>query len=323
MSESAWLIDRCGRRIDYARLSVTDRCDLRCVYCMGAGVRLLPRAQLLTLEEMARLGRVLSTLGVTRLRITGGEPLLRRNVLWLIERLGALPGLRELTLTTNGTRLARWAPALKAAGVSRINISLDSLRPERYRALTRNGELGEVLAGIAAAQAAGFIRLRLNSVIVPEVNDDEIGELVAFAVARELDIAFIEEMPLGAGTAACYSSAMIQTVLNQRFTLLPTPATGSGPARYWQVAGTTTRVGVIAPLSHAFCATCNRLRITAAGRLLLCLGHTDGVDLRRILRAYPTDDAPVAAAITAAVWRKPRGHAFDSSDQPVLSVAGG
>lgn len=317
------LIDRFGRRITYVRLSVTDRCDLRCVYCMAEDMRFLPRAQVLTLEEIARLGRCFVALGVRKLRITGGEPLVRRNVLWLFEQLGALAGLGELTLTTNGTQLPRLAADLKAAGVRRINISLDSLRPERFRAITRLGELHQTLDGIAAAQAAGFERIKLNSVVLKHRNHDEVGDLVAFAVAQGLDISFIEEMPLGVigdhdRGEAFYSSAQIRADLAARFELLPTTETSGGPARYWRIAGSTTRVGFISPHSHNFCGDCNRVRVTAEGRLLLCLGQEYSVDLRRVLRANPTDDERVRQSIRQAMSIKPRGHDFALHGQPIV-----
>ncbi|TVQ86730.1 MAG: GTP 3',8-cyclase MoaA [Chromatiaceae bacterium] len=320
--ESA-LIDRFGRRITYVRLSVTDRCDLRCVYCMAEDMRFLPRAQVLTLEEIARLGRCFVALGVTKLRVTGGEPLVRRNVLWLFEQLGALSGLHELTLTTNGTQLPRLAAGLKAAGVTRLNISLDSLRPERFHAITRLGELRQTLDGIAAAQAAGFARIKLNSVVLKHRNHDEVGDLVAFAMAKGLDISFIEEMPLGVigdhdRGEAFYSSAQIRADLAARFELLPTTETTGGPARYWRVAGSATRVGFISPHSHNFCGDCNRVRVTAEGRLLLCLGQEYSVDLRRALRANPTDDERVHHSIRQAMSIKPRGHDFDLHGQPIV-----
>jgi len=320
--ESA-LIDRFGRRITYVRLSVTDRCDLRCVYCMAEDMRFLPRAQVLTLEEIARLGRCFVALGVTKLRVTGGEPLVRRNVLWLFEQLGALSGLHELTLTTNGTQLPRLAAGLKAAGVTRLNISLDSLRPERFHAITRLGELRQTLDGIAAAQAAGFARIKLNSVVLKHRNHDEVGDLVAFAMAKGLDISFIEEMPLGVigdhdRGEAFYSSAQIRADQAARFELLPTTETTGGPARYWRVAGSATRVGFISPHSHNFCGDCNRVRVTAEGRLLLCLGQEYSVDLRRALRANPTDDERVHHSIRQAMSIKPRGHDFDLHGQPIV-----
>jgi cyclic pyranopterin phosphate synthase len=317
------LIDRFGRRITYVRMSVTDRCDLRCVYCMSEDTRFVPRNQLLTLEEMARLGRCFSQLGVTRLRITGGEPLVRRNVLQLFEQLGALDGIRDLSLTTNGTQLVRHAAALRAAGVSRVNISLDSLRPERFHAITRLGRIEQTLDGIEAARRVGFKRIKLNSVILENRNHDEVCELTAFAVERGLDISFIEEMPLGQISdhdrgETFYPSTRIRKDLSRRFELIPTTETSGGPSRYWRVTGSNTRVGFISPHSHNFCGDCNRVRVTCEGRLLLCLGQEHSVDLRRVLRAHPLDDDRVKQAIVAAMAIKPKGHEFATDGQPVV-----
>lgn len=326
------LIDRFGRHITYVRLSVTDRCDLRCVYCMAEDMQFLPRRQLLTLEEMARLGRCFSELGVTKLRVTGGEPLVRRNVLWLFERLGELPGVRDLTLTTNGTQLARFARDLAAAGVTRVNISLDTLKSERFRSITRIGDLGRTLVGIDAALRAGFRRVKLNSVILKNRNHDEVGDLVAFALAGGMDISFIEEMPLGVigdhdRAEAYYSSELIRRDLEGRFALIPTTETTGGPSRYYRIPGSNTRVGFISPHSHNFCGDCNRVRVTAEGRLLLCLGQEFSTDLRRALRANPGDDEAVKRALVAAMSIKPRGHGFELGVQPVIfrhmNVTGG
>ena len=317
------LIDRFGRQITYVRLSVTDRCDLRCIYCMAEHMAFLPRAQVLTLEEIARLGRCFSELGVTKLRITGGEPLVRRNVVWLFEQLGALPGIRDLTLTTNGTQLPRYAEALKNAGVTRINISLDSLRPDRFRAITRNGELHKSLAGIDAALAAGFARIKLNSIVLKYRNQDEVCDLARFALERGMDLSFIEEMPLGVigdhdRSEAFYASDQIRRDLAGCFELIPTTETTGGPSRYWRIAGADTRIGFISSHTHNFCGDCNRVRVTAEGRLLLCLGHEYSTDLRRALRANPTDDERVTQAIRAAMSIKPRGHNFDLTAEPII-----
>jgi cyclic pyranopterin phosphate synthase len=309
--------------VTYVRLSVTDRCDLRCRYCMTEDMEFLPRNQILTLEEMARLARCFSSLGVVKLRITGGEPLVRRNVIWLFRELGTLPGIRDLTLTTNGTQLGRLAGALRAAGVTRVNVSLDSLRPERFRALTRFGDIGKTLGSIDAALTAGFQRVKLNSVILKGVNEDESLDLVRFAMDRGMDISFIEEMPLGHigshdRAAAYYPSDAIRADLDQELELIPTTETTGGPARYYRVAGSETRVGFISPHSHNFCGDCNRVRVTAEGRLLLCLGQEHSVDLRRVLRGNPTDDERVKRAIVSAMSIKPRGHDFDLGAQPLI-----
>jgi len=322
-TERPALIDRFGRHLTYVRLSVTDRCDLRCVYCMAEDMIFLPRAQVLTLEEIARLGRCFTELGFTKLRVTGGEPLVRRDLMTLFEALGPLPGLKDLTLTTNGTQLPRFAQRLKAAGVTRINISLDSLRPERFRAITRKGDLKQVLAGIEAARAAGFARIKLNSVILKHRNHDEVVDLASFALERGLDIAFIEEMPLGEigehdRAEAFYPSERIRADLAEQFELIPTTEQTGGPSRYWRIAGSETRVGFISPHSHNFCGSCNRVRVTAEGRLLLCLGQEHSIDLRRVLRANPLDDEAVKRAIIKSMAIKPEGHDFNLEAKPVI-----
>lgn len=316
MSENTILQDRFGRRITYLRLSVTDRCDLRCVYCMADRMTFLPQERLLTLEEMRGVAQAFVELGVSKIRVTGGEPLVRQNVLWLLRELAKLPGLRELTLTTNGTQLPRYADELRAAGVRRVNISLDSLRPERFRRLTRVGDLAKVLHGIEAALKAGFGRIKLNSVILKHRNHDEVADLVEFAVANRMDISFIEEMPLGQIAEhdrrdVYYSSDEIHRDVSQRFPLLPTIENTGGPSRYYRIAGADTRVGFISPHSHNFCGDCNRVRVTAEGRLLLCLGQEHSVDLRRELRQSPGDGARLRRVIAEAMAIKPRGHEFD------------
>jgi len=326
------LIDRFDRRITYVRISVTDRCDFRCVYCMSEEMQFLPKAQVLTLEEILAVGRAFSELGVEKIRITGGEPLVRRNVLWLFQQLGELPGLRELVLTTNGSQLDRYADALRAAGVRRVNISLDSLDPARFRHITRVGELDKVLRGIDAARAAGFERIKLNSVILKNRNHDEVCDLVEFARARDLDISFIEEMPLGLvgdhdRAEAYYSSDSIRADLEQRFTLVPTTESTGGPSRYFRLGDSDTRVGFISPHSHNFCSSCNRVRLTTAGRLLLCLGQEHSLDLREVLRRHPEDLERLKRAIVDSMAIKPKGHEFDLGAAPVImrhmNVTGG
>ena len=332
MPDRPRLIDRFGRRVTYLRISVTDRCDLRCIYCMSEHMQFVPRAQLLTLEEIVRLGRNFVALGVEKIRITGGEPLVRRNVLQVFEQLGALPGLRELTLTTNGTQLPRHARALVAAGVQRVNISLDTLRPARFRRLTRVGELDKVLAGIEAARAAGFRRIKLNSVILKHRNHDEVRNLARFALDNGMDISFIEEMPLGSVQAhdraeAHYPSPAIRADLAEEFDLIETTEQTGGPSRYYRVRGYDNRIGFISPHSHNFCASCNRVRLTATGRLLLCLGQEHAMEMRPVLRAHPLDDRPVQQAIVRAMDIKPRGHDFRLQGEPVIlrhmNVTGG
>jgi len=326
MTESApaKLIDRFGRHVTYVRLSVTDRCDLRCIYCMSDKMTFLPRQQLLTLEEMARLGRCFSDLGVTKLRVTGGEPLIRPNVIWLFEQLGALTGVRDLTLTTNGTHLSRYARALKDAGVTRVNISLDTMRGKRFQEITRVGRLEKTMAGLAAALAAGFRRVKLNSVILKNRNHDEVVDLVRFAIDCGIDISFIEEMPLGTvgdhdRAEAYYSSDQIRRDLAGHFELVSTIESTGGPSKYFHVGGTDTRVGFISPHSHNFCGDCNRVRVTAEGHMLLCLGQEHSADLRRVLRGNPTDDERVKNSIVAAMALKPHGHDFDLGTAPAIA----
>ena len=317
------LIDGFGREISYLRISVTDRCDFRCVYCMAEDMQFLPRARILTLEEILRVASTFVSLGVSKIRLTGGEPLVRQNLPWLVERIAALPGLRELALTTNGSQLARLAAPLKSAGLSRINISLDSLDPERFRNITRTGRLQDVLAGIDAAQAAGFRRIKLNSVILRGRNDDEVLPLVAFCRERDLDLAFIEEMPLGHidehdRAATFVSSEEIRRRIGERYQLLSAADDTGGPSRYYRMPDSKIRVGFISPHSHNFCASCNRVRVTAEGRLLLCLGNEHSVDLRDILRANPDDDAPLRQAVLEALPRKPERHYFQLDEEPSI-----
>jgi len=317
------LRDRFGRQVDYLRLSVTDRCDFRCVYCMAEDMTFLPRSQVLSLEELAVVARAFVELGVTKIRLTGGEPLVRNNVLQLVRELGALPGLRELTLTTNGSRLRQYAGELRAAGVARINISLDSLRPERFRELTRVGNLDDVLAGIDAARASGFQRIKLNAVILQGRNDDEILDLVEFARSRQLDLAFIEEMPLGhidehdRAHSFCSSDTILQRI-NTRFPLMPSEESSGGPARYYRMVDSESRIGFISPHSNNFCHLCNRVRVTVEGRLLLCLGNEHSVDLRAVLRARDGGIETVKNAIVAAMALKPERHHFDLNNEPQI-----
>ena len=317
------LIDRFGRRVTYVRLSVTDRCDFRCVYCMAEEMKFLPRSAVLSLEELALIGQAFVELGVDKIRLTGGEPLVRSNVLELVRNLGALPGLRDLTLTTNGARLDRYATELCAAGMNRINISLDSLQPARFREITRTGRLDDVLNGIEAARGAGFDRIKLNSVIMAGRNDDEIIDLVEFARERQLDISFIEEMPLGhidehdRALSFC-SSDTIRSRIETVHPLVPSTESSGGPARYYRLGGSTTRVGFISPHSHNFCHLCNRVRVTAEGRLLLCLGNEHSVDLRAVIRETGGDMRALKNAIVAAMAIKPERHHFDLQDEPQI-----
>lgn len=309
------LVDQFGRTVDYIRLSITDRCDFRCVYCMGEDMTFLPREEVLSLEECARLIKVFVSLGVSKVRITGGEPLVRKNALWLFEEVGQLEQLKELVLTTNGSQLVKHAKALSNAGVKRINISLDSLDAARFKAITRIGELDKVLAGIQAAKDAGFDNIKLNTVLMRGVNDDETTALVDFAVAQKLDISFIEEMPLGevdhTRASTFVSNADTLKKLQSEYSLVASTETTGGPARYWRMANSTTKIGFISPHSHNFCESCNRVRITCKGELYLCLGQEDKVDLMPLLRNHPGDDQPLIDAIVNSMAVKPKGHDFD------------
>ena len=330
--QNTMLIDNFDRHVTYLRLSVTDRCDLRCIYCMSENMQFVAREQLLTLEEIVRVGKVFTELGVRKIRLTGGEPLTRRNILHAVRQLGQLPELKELCLTTNGTQLQRYAAELRAAGVNRINISLDSLNDENFTRITRVGKLQQVIAGIDAAVSAGFERIKLNSVVMKHKNHDEVTDLVAFALERNIDISFIEEMPLGVTSNhdrayAFYSSAEILRDLGRRYSLVQTVETTGGPSRYYRISGSDSRIGFISPHSQNFCANCNRVRLTAEGRLLLCLGQENSVDLREIVRQHPQDDTPLRQAIVDSMAHKPLGHEFNLQQQPVIlrhmNVTGG
>jgi GTP 3',8-cyclase len=313
------LIDQFGRTVDYIRLSITDRCDFRCVYCMSEDMTFLPRDEVLSLEECARIVKIFVSLGVSKVRITGGEPLVRKNAMWLFEEVGKLEGLQELVLTTNGSQLSTQAADLKAAGVKRINISIDSLKPERFKKITRTGKLEQVLDGLQASIHAGFEGIKINTVLMRGQNDDEAADLVQYAIDNKIDISFIEEMPLGlvdhARESTFVSNADTLKLLQTAFTLLPSTETTGGPARYWRVAnshGTShTKIGFISPHSHNFCESCNRVRITCKGELYLCLGQEDKVDLMPLLRENPSDDAPIVQAILNSMKIKPKGHDFD------------
>ena len=318
------LVDRFGRTVNYIRLSVTDRCDLRCVYCMPEKMKFVPRTQLLTLEEMEDIARAFIKLGVDKIRITGGEPLVRRNILQLFNNLGEIEALRDLTLTTNGTQLKKYAKPLRDAGVTRINISLDTLKADRFHTMTRIGELKQTLQGLDAAIACGFKQIKLNSVVMKNHNYDEVYDLVEFCIERGIDISFIEEMPLGENAhhdrAATYcSSDEILEDLQQHYAILPTTMKTAGPTRYYKLEDhANTRIGFISPHSHNFCDSCNRVRLTAEGRLLLCLGQEHSVDLRHVVRANPGDREALEQAIIDSMQIKPKGHNFDLNSQEIL-----
>jgi cyclic pyranopterin phosphate synthase len=301
---------------------------------MDEEMTFMPRQQLLTLEEIVFLLRTFCELGVEKVRITGGEPLVRRNVDWLFEQIGKLKqdtALKELTLTTNGSQLPKHASSLVAAGVDRINISLDSLQADRFKALTRTGELDTVLAGIDAAKQAGFKRIKLNAVIMKGRNDDEIIDLAQFAIDNDMDISYIEEMPLGhvdhERSESYCSSDEVLGILRQQFDLQPSIVSTGGPSRYYQVAGSNSKIGFISPHSHNFCASCNRVRVTTEGRLLLCLGQEHSMDLRDIIRRHPGDSDRLKQAIIKSMDIKPEGHDFDIQAQPIIfrhmNVTGG
>ncbi len=309
------LIDDFGRRVRYVRISVTDRCDFRCVYCMSEEMTFLPRAQVLTLEELSMIARAFVEMGVEKIRLTGGEPLVRRDIDQLIEQIAELPGLQDLAMTTNGAGLVKHARRLREAGLKRLNVSLDTLDPQRFRQLTRTGDLGRVLEGLRAAREAGFERIKLNAVILKGRNDDEVLDLVEFARAEKFDLSFIEEMPLGdvsdhSRDETFCSSDDVQGIIEQRHTLLPTTETTLGPSRYFRMVDSESRIGFISPHSHNFCASCNRVRVTAEGRLLLCLGNEHSVDLRAVVRRHPGDLEALKRAIVEALPLKPERHHF-------------
>ncbi len=308
------MIDPFGRRITYLRVSVTDRCDLRCVYCMAEEMTFLPRSEVLSLEELDRLCSAFIRAGVRKLRITGGEPLVRRDVLRLFRSLGNRlgEGLDELTLTTNGTQLAKHARDLVAAGVRRVNVSLDTLDPARFTAITRWGRIERVLEGIEAASAAG-LHVKINTVALKGTNEDEIGDMLAWCGERGHDFCLIETMPMGdiSGdrTDQYLPLSIVRARLRQRFTLSETGFRTGGPARYFDVAETGTRVGFITPMTHNFCESCNRVRLTCTGTLFMCLGQDDAADLRPVLRSG-AGEAALDEAIAEAISRKPKGHDF-------------
>ncbi|HEX4079268.1 MAG TPA: GTP 3',8-cyclase MoaA [Rhizomicrobium sp.] len=308
------MIDPFGRKISYLRVSVTDRCDFRCVYCMPEHMSFVPRSDLLTLEELERLCSAFIRKGVQHLRITGGEPLVRRDVMGLFERLGARlgDGLRELTLTTNASQLARFASSLHAAGVRRVNVSLDTRDPDRFHAITRRGDLARVVAGIEAAQDAG-LAIKINMVALKDVNEDEIECMMLWAHQRGMDLTLIETMPMGdidADRVEQYLPlSIVRARLARRYTLQESGFRTGGPARYVRVAETGGRLGFITPLTHNFCESCNRVRLTCTGTLFMCLGQDDSADLRKPLRASQ-DDTLLDRAIEDAIARKPKGHDF-------------
>ncbi len=309
------MIDPFGRRVSYLRVSVTDRCDFRCTYCMAENMNFLPKKDLLTLEELDRICSAFITKGVRKLRLTGGEPLVRKNIMHLVRSLGRhleSGALEELTLTTNGSQLSRFAAELHECGVRRINVSLDTLDPAKFRQITRWGDFSKVMAGIDAAQAAG-IRVKLNAVALKGFNDREIPSMLRFAHGRGMDFTLIETMPMGEidedRTDRYMPLSVLRRQLEDEFTLTDIPYRTGGPARYVNVGETGGRLGFITPMTHNFCENCNRVRLTCTGILYMCLGQNDAADLRSAARASD-DDALLAAAIDEAIARKPKGHDF-------------
>ena len=325
------LVDGVGRHINYLRLSVTDRCDFRCVYCMADDMTFLPRHEVLSADELYRLADVFVTAGISKIRITGGEPLIRPDITTLCTRIAALPGLQELVLTTNGSRLSALAAPLAAAGVSRINVSLDSLQADRFQAITRHGKLDQVLAGLETAKSVGFKKVKLNTVVMAGRNQDEVVDLVRYAIKQGFDISFIEEMPLGdVGRSRgedFYASSQIRADLAQHFRLQDSDYQSGGPARYVALTDhPNTRIGFISPHSNNFCSSCNRLRMTANGRLLMCLGHENSIDFRALLRQHPTDSRPVLDTLHEVLQHKPEQHEFVVDELQVvrfMNVTGG
>ncbi|MEO9189647.1 MAG: GTP 3',8-cyclase MoaA [Acetobacteraceae bacterium] len=328
------MIDPFGRAITYLRVSVTDRCDLRCVYCMAEEMTFLPKRHLLTLEELERISAAFIGLGTRKIRLTGGEPLVRRDVLTLVERLGRRlgGGLDELTLTTNGTQLSRYAEDLYRAGMRRVNVSLDSLDPATFTALTRRGRVEQVLEGIFAAKRAG-LAVKINAVAMRGVNEDHFDDLIIWCGQHGFDLCLIETMPMGEitedRTDQYLPLSIVRGRLRRRWTLTETPYRTGGPARYFDIAETGRRLGFITPMTHNFCESCNRVRLTCTGTLYMCLGQDDQADLRSVLRDGASD-AELETAIREAISRKPKGHDFvidRRQDRPAvarhMSVTGG
>ena len=324
------LIDPFGRNIEYVRLSVTDKCDLRCFYCLPKGFKGFEEpAHWLTFDEIERVIGVFGALGVSRIRITGGEPLVRKNIPHLAARLAALPGIEDLSLSTNATQLQKQAAALRLAGITRINVSLDSLNAERFHDITGGGQLDQVIAGLMAAKAAGFHPIKINMVAMKGVNEDEIEAMVEFCIEHDFTLRLIETMPMGnTGRAAGDHYLDLQDVkkrLAEKYRLIPGVMPGGGPARYVQVAGTKLRIGFITPISQHFCATCNRVRLSVDGTLYMCLGQDSKFELRPLLRAG-ISDADLKQAIYQAIALKPERHEFNEKPAQVIrfmSMTGG
>ncbi|MET0025509.1 MAG: GTP 3',8-cyclase MoaA [Sedimenticola sp.] len=325
----AELIDRFGRKIEYLRLSVTDRCDFRCFYCIPKGFNdFTDRDDQLTLDEFVRVIRLFSELGVSKLRFTGGEPLVRRDIVEMVQRIGALPGIEDLSMSTNASQLAKHARTIREAGVSRLNVSLDTLKPDVFKQITQ-GDLEKVIEGLMAAREAGFHPIKINMVVMRDLNYDEVGDMVDFCLQNRFTLRFIETMPVGeAGQNARDRYVSLQEVremLEQRFELEPARMTGAGPAKYLKVVGGRLKIGFITPMSQHFCEDCNRVRLSSEGTLYLCLGQQDKLEFRPLLRQDLSDDE-IKDAIREAINRKPEKHEFnDNPDQVVrvMSMTGG
>lgn len=319
------LTDTFRRDINYLRLSVTDRCNLRCLYCMDEQMQFLPRHQLLSLEEIKILTKTFVELGIQKIRITGGEPLIRQGIVSLCDYISQLDNLKELVMTTNGVLLKQFAQPLKTAGVSRLNISIDSLNANQFRKMTRNGNLSQVLEGIASAQKAGYQRIRLNIVVLKSLNSDEVLRLVHFALQEGLDAVFIEEMPLGLISSHSRATTQMDSLqllnsIGEHYSLTPEVSNDSlaGPARYYQVAGYTNKIGFISPISNNFCPSCNRIRLTANGNLLLCLGNEHSVNLRALVQEQPNNTQLLKQTIIRAMASKPERHFFTPEEVTIL-----
>ena len=313
------LIDQFNRKVDYIRVSVTDRCDFRCVYCMSEKMTFLSKSAVLSLEEIERVIKVFSELGIKKVRLTGGEPLVRKGIDKLFQSIGKIKALDEITLTTNGSQLQSKAQMLKDSGVERINISLDSLNPFTFKKLTRTGDLNKVLDGIHAAIKVGFKKIKLNTVLMKKLNEEELYDLVDYAIKYYLDISFIEEMPLGETIYDRQSTSVnnndILLKLKEKYSLSKTDISTGGPAAYFGIKNTQTKVGLISPHSHNFCENCNRVRITCKGELFLCLGHDTKIELMPLIRLNPNNDDPLKEAIINSMAIKPKSHNFNLADE--------
>ena len=324
------LLDSFNRKIEYVRLSVTDRCDLRCFYCLPKGFKDFEEPDdWLTFEEIERVIKVFAELGVSRIRLTGGEPLIRKDLPQLANRLSAIPGIEDLSLSTNAVQLKRYAKQLKDAKVSRLNVSLDSLNPENFKAITNGGKLEKVIDGLMSAKRAGFSPIKINTVLMKGINDHEAHDLVEFCIEHDFTLRFIETMPMGdTGRQASEQYVNLQDIKKQlakKYELIPGVMPGGGPARYMQVAGTDLRIGFITPLSQHFCETCNRVRLTADGTLYLCLGQSDKVELRPLLRNGISNEE-LTHVILNAIAMKPEKHEFNEKPKQIvrfMSLTGG